>query len=192
MASSNKSTKGTFATIISTSIITNSSGAVIEDYVLSDGSRKRKIIPPPPVWDNAADQLIAMTLSIEPGIEAPPLPSGVSDQEFLKALRKPITIYNSDSPDLRNLKCRVREARNEIIEVMASTGKTFEEVINEHRSAMNNGTDLWLDAQNAFASFRENAPDDEIADYIEKVNQLLEDYGARKLITKKRKRGRNN
>ncbi len=169
---------------------TNAMGYVIEDFVLPDGSEMRRITPPKPVWDNAADQLIAMAVSIEPGVEAPPLPVGVSDREFLQALKKPIIINSSDSAELQRLKRQVRDARNEILEVMAKTGKTFEDVLNEHRDAMNEGTALWRTAQETYKSVRETATKEELDEYTAKVNAYLEECGVRPLATGPRQRGK--
>ena len=169
---------------------TNAMGAVIEDLVLPDGREIRRITPPPPVWDNAADQLIAMTISIESGVDAPPLPVGVSDREFLQALKKPIVINAEDPASLQRLKRQVREARNEILDTMAETGKSFEEILNEHRDAMNDGTALWRMAQEDYASARETMTDEEREEYVAKVNALLEERGARPLSTEGRRRGR--
>lgn len=169
---------------------TNATGAVIEDYVLPDGTTMRRITPPKPVWDNAADQLIAMTISIEPGVEAPPLPVGVGDREFLQALKKPIVINLNDSAEVQRLKRQVREVRNEILETMAKTGKTFEEVLNDHRNAMNEGTALWKAAQDGYNSFKATATQEELDEYAAKVNALLEEKGARPLATGSKQRGR--
>lgn len=169
---------------------TNAMGYVIEDFILPDGAEMRRITPPKPVWDNSVDQLIAMAVSIEPGVEAPPLPAGVSDREFMKALKNPIIINSSDSSELQRLKRKVRDARNEILEVMAKTGKTFEEVLNEHRDAMNEGTALWRMAQEAFKSVRETATKEELDEYTAKVNAYLEERGARPLSIRPRQRGK--
>lgn len=168
---------------------TNTTGAVIEDYILPDGTTMRRITPPKPVWDNAADQLIAMTISIEPGAEAPPLPAGVGDREFLRALKKPIAINADDPADLQRLKRQVRETRNEILEAMAKTGKSFEEVLNDHRNAMNEGTALWKAAQKGYNSAKATATQEELDEYAAKVNALLEEKGARPLATGQRRRG---
>ena len=169
---------------------TNAMGAVIEDLVLPDGREIRRITPPPPVWDNAADQLIAMAISIESGVDAPPLPVGVSDREFLQALKKPIVINAEDPASLQRLKRQVREARNEILDTMAKTGKSFEEILNDHRDAMNEGTALWRVAQEDYASAKETMTDEEREEYVAQVNALLEERGARPLSTGTRRRGR--
>lgn len=170
---------------------TNETGAVIEDFALPDGTEVRRVTPPKPVWDNAADQLVAMAISIESGVEAPPLPAGVGDEEFLRALRKPIVVNADDPAELQRLKRRVRDARDEILKAMAQTGKSFEEVLNDHRSAMNDGTALWREAQQGYRSARDAATEEERAEYVRKVNAVLEARGARPLATGARRRGGN-
>lgn len=169
--------------------VTNDQGYVIEDIIMPDGKSKRIVNPPKPVWDNAADQLIAMAISIEPGVEAPPLPSGVRDEEFLRALKKDIVIHNDDSKEIREIKQRVRETRNEILRIMASTGKTFEEVLNDHRSEMNKNTEMFHLANESLRQMKQEGADEEDIDkFVEIVNSRLRASGARELGGRKSKR----
>ena len=113
----------------------------------------------------------------------------MGDREFLRALKKPIAINADDPAALQRLKRQVRETRNEILEAMAKTGKSFEEVLNDHRNAMNEGTALWKAAQKGYNSAKATATQEELDEYAAKVNALLEEKGARPLATGQRRRG---
>ena len=161
--------------------ITNSNGAVIQDLIMPDGKTKRIVRPPKPIWDNVADQLIAFAISIEPGVDAPPLPTGVSNDEFRRALKKNIVINPDDPDQVKKIKRRVREARREILEVMDSTGKSFEEVLNDHRSQMNQNSSLYHEALKGLTEIQKYGSPEEISLYVEKSNELLRSQGAREL-----------
>ncbi|MGN0847809.1 MAG: hypothetical protein ACI4RA_10560, partial [Kiritimatiellia bacterium] len=162
-------------------VVTNQTGAVIEDYVTTDGRRKRVVHHPPQVWDNAADQLIAMAVSIAPGVEAPPLPTGVSEEEFRRALKKPITINHDDSESLKEIKRKVRAARSEILDEMERTGRGFEEIIREHREGMNASTQLYREALRGLSEVRRNGTAEDVREYKVKMNEALRQAGAKEL-----------
>ncbi len=165
--------------------VTNKTGAVIEDFRLPDGSIKRKVTPPKQVWDNAANQVIAMALAIEPGVEAPPLPAGISDKEFLDALKKDIAFNEDDTAEIRDLKRRVRDTRNEIFSIMEETGKSFMEVLQEHREMMNQNTELYHAALKDLKELEQDgANDEELDSYREVVNGMLIEQGGKELPSK--------
>ena len=161
--------------------VTNSNGAVIQDVITPDGKLERIVKPPKQVWNNAADQLIAFALSIEPGVEAPPLPSGITNDEFRRALKKDIVINSDDSERVKEIKRRVRDTRREILAVMDETGKSFEQVLNEHRAQMNQNSLLYHEALKGLKEVKQNGTPEEVAQYIEKSNELLRSQGAREL-----------
>ena len=163
------------------SVKTNANGSVVTRLKMPDGSTRRSIKSPPPIWDNAADQLIAFAISIEPGVEAPPLPSGITNDEFRRALKKDIVIKPDDSEQVKDIKRRVRETRREILETMEATGKSFEQVLNEHRAQMNQNSALYHEAVKGLKEVEQNGTPEEVAEYIEKSNELLRSQGAREL-----------
>ena len=161
--------------------VTNKTGTVIEDYTLPDGTTRRVIRPPRQVWDNAADQLIAMAVSIQAGFEAAPMPEGVSDEEFRRALKKPIVINADDSEKLKELKKTVREARNVILDEMTRTGKSFEEIVQTHHADMNAGTRLYHDAVKGLEEVRKTGTPEDVNVYITAMNAVLQQAGAKEL-----------
>lgn len=163
------------------SVKTNANGSIVTRLKMPDGSTRRSIKSPPPIWDNAADQLIAFAISIEPGVEAPPLPSGITNDEFLRALKKDIVIKPDDSEQVKDIKRRVRETRREILEAMEATGKSFEQVLNDHRAQMNQNSALYHEAVKGLKEVEQNGTPEEVAHYIEKSNELLRSQGAKEL-----------
>ena len=161
--------------------VTNANGAVTEDVVLPDGTTKKIVKPPRPVFDNAVDQLIAMTISIQPGMEAAPFPTGVSDDDFRRALKKDVIIYNDDPDHIKELKLRVRETRNEILDIMSKTHKGFEEILQEHRADMNFGTKAYQDAAKGLAEVRKNGTEADVRKYVTVMNAALQQVGAKEL-----------
>jgi len=89
-------------------VSTNNSGAVTEKLTLADGRKIAKVHPPKPVFDNPADQVIALAVSAKPGESMPPLPNlnGI-DEDFAKSLLSPIKINDDDPDDVKELKAKV-------------------------------------------------------------------------------------
>ena len=160
---------------------TNKTGSVIEDYILPNGQIRRVVKRPPPIWDNAADQMIAMAVSITAGSEAAPLPSGVSNDEFRRALKKSIIIKNDDPEKIKELKRKVREARNEILEEMERSGRSFEEIIRDHHEEMNANTKLYQDALRGLVEVKRNGSPEDVRKYKIMMNAALQQVGAKEL-----------
>lgn len=163
------------------SAVTNTDGGVVLQVVLPDGTPKRIIKPPRQVWHNAADQLIAMAISIKPGMTAAPFPTGVSDDDFRRALKQEIVIYNDDTDEIKELKRRVRETRNEILDIMNTTHRSFEDILQEHRSEMNDNTKAYQDAVKGLAEVRKNGTEEDVRKYVTVMNAALQQVGAKEL-----------
>ena len=161
--------------------VTNRDGAVVQDVVMPDGSLKMIVKPPRQVWHNAADQLIAMAISIAPGETAAPLPTGVSDDDFRRALKKDIVIYNDDTPEVKELKQRVRETRNEILEIMNQTHRSFDDILQEHCADMNSNAKAYQDAVKGLAEVRKNGSPEDVKRYVTVMNAALQQVGAKEL-----------
>ena len=122
--------------VVSSVVTTNSSGAIIEKMVLADGTKKSRSTPPKPIFDNAADQVIAMAISAKPGEAMPPLPDlhGI-DEDFAKSFLTPITINEDDPENVKELKRNVIETKKELLEAVKG-GKTVMQALQEHQAAM--------------------------------------------------------
>ena len=122
--------------VVSSSCSTNLDGAVVERLRLADGSFVKAVRLPEPAFRRPTDQIIAMAVSAEPGTAVPPLPIGPdAERGFLDSLSEPIPDLDSDTPKMRRLKARVREARAQIAEAMRG-GSSFREAMEAHAARM--------------------------------------------------------
>ena len=122
--------------IASTTVKTNANGTVVEKLVLADGTKKTRVIPPPPVFDNACDQVIALAISTKPGEAMPPLPdlNGI-DEDFARSLLSPIKISDDDPDDIKELKKNVIEVKKQLVEEVKN-GKSVMTALLEHQAEM--------------------------------------------------------
>ena len=122
--------------VVSSSVTTNADGAVVEKIVLADGTKKAIVTPPKPIFDNAADQVIAMAISAKPGEAMPPLPdlSGI-DEDFAKSFLTPIKVNDDDPENVKELKRNVIEIKKDLLEAVKG-GKTVMQALQEHQAAM--------------------------------------------------------
>ena len=122
--------------IVSSSVRTNANGTVIERIVLADGTKKTKVMPPPPIFDNACDQVISLAINVKPGEAMPPLPDlkGIDD-DFAKSFLSPIKIKEEDPESVKELKRRVIETKKYLLE-QVKNGKSVMEALLAHQAEM--------------------------------------------------------
>lgn len=122
--------------VVSSTVRTNNSGAVIEKLVLADGRKMSKVEPPKPIFDNPSDQVLALAIGTKPGDAMPPLPdlTGI-DEDFAKSLLTPIVINADDTDEVKAMKEAVAETRAYIAEEVKK-GRSVMEVLMEHQAEM--------------------------------------------------------
>jgi hypothetical protein len=105
-------------------------------------------IPPrKQLFHTHTDQLLAMIASIEPGVPGPPLPIPDNfDEMFLEQCKQPIVIEDDDSDEIKEIKKKVWEARQEIAKIMKEENLTFKQVIDEHQETVSYNYKIWKDA----------------------------------------------
>lgn len=123
--------------VVSAMTSTNSNGVVIEKLVLADGTKMSKIHPPPPIFSNPSDQVIALAISTPPGQAMPPLPDlqGI-DRDFMRSLLSPIKINDDDTDEIKDLKKRVMAVKEELVEEIKNGG-SVQDVLLAHQKEMN-------------------------------------------------------
>ena len=152
---------------------TNRDGAVVERLVLADGRRVRAVTLPPPVFRHPSDQLIAMALSAKPGEAAPPLPLGPDvERDFLASLDEPIETLASDTDEIRELKRRVRAAREAIAEEVRA-GKSVRQVLEEHQREQEHMTECRLMAARETQEIRATAGEAAARAFAARANESL-------------------
>ncbi len=165
------------------SVITNHDGSVLERFRTADGKTRSRQSAPPAVFDNASDQLIATALLGEAsGAHMPPLPiSDKIDADFAESLNKEIVINESDTQEIKDLKKLVMETRREILARMEKGGKTFSEVLLEHRREVNDNNAFRGEARVQLQALVDEGAAEDAAAYLEKVNDLFDKNGIERL-----------
>ena len=163
--------------VVSASCRTNLDGAVVERLRLADGRLVKAVRLPEPVFRRPSDQLIAMALSAEPGVAVPPLPIGPDvERSFQDSLSEPIVVLDSDTPEVRELKARVLEARTQIEEIIRNGG-SFREALEEHVRASGRMADRRAEVARMAQEVRAEGGEAEAKVFTERANVLLEADG---------------
>lgn len=166
---------------------TNSSGTVMIDYELADGSRITRKILPPPIFSNACDQAIAMIVTSGNRRRIPPLPplnEARVRQAFQDGLLAPIRVSEQDSPRVAALKLAVRDIRSSIGEnIRNGDDRSIVKMIQDHVNAHNANIQLRADAVAELKKACENATPDEQRAYLDAVNGHLDKLGVDRIET---------
>lgn len=159
------------------SVTTNKSGYIVERVRNPDGTTRRRVRTPPPIFKHGSDQMIAMVLSAPPGQAIPPMPANaVSDKEFLDSLKEEIEILDTDSDEVKNMKANVIVARNEIKAMMAK-GYSAQQVLQEHLDLSNDNAKLRTDALLELKSILESGDRDGARRYAVSMNAAFQQMG---------------
>ena len=180
--------------VVSSTITTNSSGAIIEELVLADGKKMMKVQPPKPIFENACDQVIAMALSTKPGQSMPPLPNldKSLEQDFINSLGSPIVISEDDSEEVKTLKAQVKEAKAYLVEEIKRGGSLLE-ALREHQAEMERNADSHLMAIQEMQKLRSEYGEDAAGEFIERVNESFRARGIPEIeFNRNKERGRIN
>jgi len=163
--------------VVSSVVTTNASGAVIEKIVFADGTKKMKVHPPKPIFDNACDQVIALAIGTKPGEAMPPLPdlNGI-DEDFAKSLLNPIRIKDDDSEEVKELKRNVIEAKKQIRELVKG-GKSVMEALQEHQAEMEKIESSRLVAIREMQRINAEDGQEMAQEFAMRVNEDFEDRG---------------
>ncbi len=158
-------------------VSTNNSGAVTEKLTLADGRKIAKVHPPKPVFDNPADQVIALAVSAKPGESMPPLPNlnGI-DEDFAKSLLSPIKINDDDPDEVKELKAKVIETKAYLVEEIKNGGSVIE-ALKEHQAEMERIADSRLMAIREMQKLQSDGDPEMAREFAEKVNESFRARG---------------
>ena len=163
--------------VVAENVRTNSSGAVIEKLTLADGRKISKVHPPKPLFENTADQVIALAVSTKPGESMPPLPDISNiDKEFADSLLAPIQINDDDPDDIKEIKAKVLEVKAYLIEEIKNGGSVVEALM-AHQKEMETMADSRLMAIQEMQKLREEDGDEAAREFAEKVNESFKVRG---------------
>lgn len=163
------------------SATTNDRGVVNERWRMPNGKFWRRQIDPPPLFNNASDNAIAVAISSRSGAPIPPYPGFDDrnlDREFANSLLTPIVIKEDDRPWLVALKMSVKETREEIARMIkAGDKRSVGEILRDHVDQNNRTSELKGEAlKGYYKTLKEDGPD-AAGEYLEKVNKALEGFG---------------
>ena len=162
---------------------TNSYGQIVTRFTTIDNKTHLSVRRArPPAFQHVTDQLLAMAMRDNPKSRLAPMPGLAANADmsgkFIESLSTPIEIKPDDSPELAAKKKAVIEARLEMAKLMKS-GMTFEEALNEHQKLANENAALHGEAMtNLRKLYQAGASEDDIGEYVKKVNEELQALGA--------------
>ena len=148
-----------------------------EKLTLADGRKIAKVHPPKPVFDNPADQVIALAVSAKPGESMPPLPNlnGI-DEDFAKSLLSPIKINDDDPDEIKELKAKVIETKAYLVEEIKNGGSVIE-ALKAHQAEMERIADSRLMAIREMQKLQSEGDPEMAREFAEKVNESFRARG---------------
>lgn len=165
-------------------IYTNKTGMIVETYMTLDGKTHRSVRRSrPPAFKYVTDQLLSMALSTIDNGGGPPMPQmdrSQLEEVFRKSLNDPIRINDDDPPNVVEQKEKVIAAREDM-KAMLEAGHSFDSVLSETREQARENAVLRREAEGTLHELRKSGTPEEIADYLNKVNPILERSGAKPL-----------
>ncbi len=130
------------------------------------------------VFKTHTDQLLAMLASVEPGVPGPPLPIPDNfDEMFLEQCKQPIEINDDDSEEVKLIKQKVWDARQEIAQVMKEENKTFKEIIDGHQEAVRYNYKIWKDADKELRAIYEKGDIEGAKKFHKGMNEAFRQLG---------------
>lgn len=138
------------------------------------------IKPPKKLFKTFSENYIVGLMRAEPGmpVVGMRLPKNF-DEEIKAHIAEPINILPDDTEEDIELKRRMQEIKKTMAGLIAD-GRTPSEVIMEERKEMNRLARMRTNAMKDLADFRrKGATREEIANYVEAANKLMDEYGAK-------------
>jgi len=169
--------------IVGISATTNADGTVIERIRTDDGKLHSKVYSvADPVLTTRTDQLLVM--AVDGDGDGPPMPPATKDDEkrFLESLKRPIEILDTDTPDVRALKEKVMQAREDMVTLL-SQGRGFAEVLAEHRKMQEENAGVRREVAAELRSLVESGDTAGALEYRKRMNAALEQMGIKPLTT---------
>ena len=156
-------------------------GQICRVFKTADGKLHKDYTPAYRPWyRHQTDQLLTMALSTRPGGYITPIPMRANDKSldkaFLKSLKDPIVINDSDSPRLKERKQQVIEARARIKELM-DQGMHFSEILADYVRLSNENTAIHSRMQAEYNRIHESGDAESERAYQIKIDAALSQMG---------------
>ena len=162
---------------VSVEVTTNGAGALIERFVLADGTRKRVIhlqTKESRYFDHEIDNTLWIIASTPLDQELPPFPEWNEDldAQFERAIETPIIIGKDDDEKRREAKKLVIEVRKEICD-MKREGYTLKQILAEHNSLRKTNIELRGEFQRELTRLYRSGDIDGAQQYMTTMNEAL-------------------
>ena len=156
-------------------------GYFITETVYTEDGKKHLIFndTTPSVFEHATDQILAMVTGLDERHGAPPpLPALGKDfeNEFADSLKTPIIIKDDDPPEIREMKQRVKDARQALLDRMGE-GLSAQFVIAEHKKMVENAAELRMEAVRGLKEYIAKGDMEGAETYCAKINEALDNMG---------------
>ena len=164
---------------------------VIERIYTIDGKRHRKTHYPRPLFSNPSDEYLSWIVGPKNEGSITPLPNLSNENlesDFEVAIKTPIPINEDDSENVKRLKLRVIQAREEM-RLLLKNGWTFSDALNEQRKIAMGNADIRTDALNELESILKVGDREGAKDYVRNINLALEQMGIKTLPMPKQLEG---
>ena len=160
------------------SIHTNNLGKVVEKWIGADGKLHMSVrYARKPVFDNASDDQLAMAVTGNGTQSIAPIPmAATSEQEFLESLKKPIVINDDDPENVKQVKIAVREAREQMKQLM-DNGMSYREALAEHQRLVNENVDTRNQCMAELKRLVDEGDRTGAENYLKTMNAALEQMG---------------
>ena len=140
-------------------------------------------------FDNPSDQIISMVLNGS-GEEIAPVPfTDTMDEDFKKAILKPIVINEDDSAEVKEVKQRVIQAREDI-KALLKEGMTVRQILEEHRETVNYNAEVRREAILEARKIFDSGDVDGANMYVAAMNNAFSQMGIDKIEFPKTKEER--
>ena len=173
-------------------ITESSTNGVAATELLSDipGTDNMPVVPSvKQEFDNPTDQIISMVLNGN-GDEIAPVPfTDTMDDDFKKAISKPIVINDDDSAEVKEVKKRVIQAREDI-KALLKEGMTVRQILEEHRETVNYNAGVRRDAILEARKIFDSGDVDGANMYVAAMNNAFSQMGIDKIEFPKTKEER--
>ena len=164
--------------IVSTKIVTNGTDLIITRIDAEGKKHKEYTSTQKRLFKNPVDIILSILLTTPEGVMTPPLPSlgPRADDVFIKALKSPIEISDSDTAEETRLKKLVIAAREQMLDELAS-GRSVNDVIEDHCTFADNNNKFRAEAMVQYKELIASGEEVLAEEFRVKANEIISSKG---------------
>lgn len=132
---------------------------------------------------DSTDQLLGMAASLAEGQTVPPMPipDEIDKDTFLKRLREPIKIFETDNENVVHLKENMMLMREEMAKALENGEGSISQILRDHEKLMNDNNKIRNDAIAELKAIRETGDEEGAKKYLMTINLALQQMGIREM-----------